>query len=342
MDNHISIIGAGSWGTAIAVLLANKGYNVKLWARDAELVERINSTRESADYLPGTILPDNIFASNDFEYCCKGSEIAVIAAPSHAMRDICSKMAKFVSDDQKIVSLTKGIENVTLLRMSEIVKELMPKNEVTVLSGPSHAEEVAKGIPTAVVASSRKRAVAEYIQDVFMTPMFRVYTNPDIVGVELGGALKNIIALGAGIIDGLELGDNTKAAVMTRGIVEMARLGESMGASKRTFAGLSGIGDLIVTCTSMHSRNRRAGIDIGQGKSVDEVLGGSKMVVEGVRTTKSAYQLAYKHKVEMPITQEIYRLLFDKADIRNSVLNLTMRSKTHEMEDIPELQGINW
>ena len=342
MDKHISVIGAGSWGTAIAVLLAGKGLNVKLWARDTELIERIKNTRENAEYLPGTLLPDNIFVSSDMEFCCSGSEVAVIASPSHAMRDICSQMNSFISKDQVIVSLAKGIENVTLLRMSEIIKEIMPENEVAVLSGPSHAEEVAKGIPTAVVASARKRNVAEYIQDIFMAPTFRVYTNPDIVGVELGGALKNIIALGAGIIDGLELGDNTKAAVMTRGIVEIARLGESMGASRNTFAGLSGIGDLIVTCTSMHSRNRRAGIAIGQGKSVEEVLGGTKMVVEGIRTTKSAHQLAHRQKVEMPITQEIYNLLFDKADIRDSVMNLTMRSKTHEMEDVAELKGFDW
>lgn len=342
MDNHISIIGAGSWGTAVSVLLAGKGMNVKLWARDKELVEKVKNTRENSDYLPGTVLTGNILISSDIEYCCSESNIVIIASPSHAMRDICGQIREFISKEQVIVSLAKGIENVTLLRMSEIIKELMPENEVAVVSGPSHAEEVARGIPTAVVASSRKRAVAEYIQDTFMTPLFRVYTNPDIVGVELGGALKNIIALGAGIIDGLELGDNTKAAVMTRGIVEMARLGESMGASKNTFKGLSGIGDLIVTCTSMHSRNRRAGIAIGQGKSVEEVLGGTKMVVEGVRTTKSAHQLAHRQKVEMPITQEIYNLLFDKTDIRDSVMNLTMRSKTHEMEDLEELKEFDW
>jgi len=342
MEKNISIIGAGSWGTAIAVLLAGKGFNVKLWARDRELIERIKSTRENVEYLPGTMLQDNILASADMEYCCSGSEVVVIASPSHAMRDICSKLKGFILNEQVIVSLTKGIENDTLLRMSEIIKEFMPENEVAVISGPSHAEEVGKGIPTAVVASSQKRSVAEYIQDLFMTPMLRVYTNPDIVGVELGGALKNIIALGAGIIDGLELGDNTKAAIMTRGIVEIARLGESMGASRNTFAGLSGIGDLIVTCTSMHSRNRRAGIAIGQGKSVEEVLGGTKMVVEGIRTTKSAYQLAEKKNIEMPITQEIYNVLFSKSNIRDSVLNLTMRSKTHEMEDIAELKGFDW
>lgn len=342
MDKHISIIGAGSWGTAISVLLANKGMNVKLWARDKELIEKVKNTRENSDYLPGTVLADNIVISSDIEYCCSEGEIVIIASPSHAMRDMCGQIRKYVSKEQVIVSLSKGIENVTLHRMSEIIKELMPENEVAVLSGPSHAEEVARGIPTAVVASSQKRAVAEYIQDTFMTPLFRVYTNPDIIGVELGGALKNIIALGAGIIDGLELGDNTKAAVMTRGIVEMARLGEAMGAIKSTFTGLSGIGDLIVTCTSMHSRNRRAGIAIGQGKSVEEVLGGTKMVVEGVRTTKSAYQLAQLQRVEMPITQEIYNLLFNRTNIRDSVMNLTMRSKTHEMEDIEELKGFDW
>jgi glycerol-3-phosphate dehydrogenase (NAD(P)+) len=342
MDNMISVVGAGSWGTAIAMLLAKKGLNVKLWVREKEILNKIKDSRENTEYLPGTILPDSIIASDDMEYCCRGSAAVIIAAPSHVMRLVCGQLRDFTTKEQVIVSLTKGIENDTLLRMSQVIKELLPENEVGVISGPSHAEEVAKGIPTAVVASSQKRAVAEYVQDIFMTPLFRVYTNPDIVGVELGGALKNIIAVGAGIIDGLGLGDNTKAAVMTRGIVEMARLGESMGARSTTFAGLSGIGDLIVTCTSMHSRNRRAGIAIGQGKSLEEVLGGTKMVVEGVRTTKSAYQLAQKQKVEMPITQEIYNLLFNKADIRDSVMKLTMRSKTHEMEDIAELGAFDW
>lgn len=342
MNSNITIIGAGSWGTAIAVLLSGKGMNVRLWARDDELIENIRSTRENSVYLPGIILKQNIDVSSDIEYCCSGSKIIIIAAPSHAMRDMCGKIKEFSSKKQIIVSLAKGIENVTLLRMSEIINELLPENEVAVVSGPSHAEEVAKGIPTAVVASSRKREVAEYIQDIFMSPLFRVYTNPDIIGVELGGALKNIIALGAGIIDGLGLGDNTKAAVMTRGIVEIARLGESLGASRSTFAGLSGIGDLIVTCTSMHSRNRRAGIAIGQGKSVEEVLGSTKMVVEGIRTTKSAYLLAKRQNVDMPITQEIYNLIFGKADIRNSVMNLTMRSKTHEMEELAEYKVFNW
>ncbi|MGI6587077.1 MAG: NAD(P)H-dependent glycerol-3-phosphate dehydrogenase [Gracilibacteraceae bacterium] len=342
MENNISIFGAGSWGTAVAVLLSGKGMNVKLWARDNELINSIRSTRENSAYLPGVVLNKNILVSSDIEYCCSGSEIIIIAAPSHAMRDMCNRIKEYLSRKQIIVSLAKGIENLTLLRMSEIINEILPENEVAVVSGPSHAEEVARGIPTAVVASSIKRAVAEYIQDIFMSPLFRVYTNPDIIGVELGGALKNIIALGAGIIEGLELGDNTKAAVMTRGIVEMARLGESLGASRETFNGLSGIGDLIVTCTSMHSRNRRAGIAIGKGKSLEEVLGGTRMVVEGIRNTKSAYQLAKRQNVEMPITQEIYKLLFDKADIRNSVMNLTMRSKTHEIEEVAERRVFTW
>ena len=342
MSNNISIIGAGGWGTAVSVLLSGKGFNVRLWARDNELIEKMRDTRENPAYLPGVTLKENILVSSDIEYCCSGSEIIIIAAPSHAMRDTCKKIKEFSSKKQIIVSLAKGIENITLQRMSEIINEIMTENEVAVVSGPSHAEEVARGIPTAVVASSPKRAVAEYIQDIFMSPLFRVYTNPDIIGVELGGALKNIIALGAGIIDGLELGDNTKAAVMTRGIVEMARLGESLGACRSTFNGLSGIGDLIVTCTSMHSRNRRAGIAIGQGKSVEEVIRGTRMVVEGIRTTKSAYLLAQRQKVEMPITQEIYNLLFNKTDIRNSVMNLTMRSKTHEMEEVAENKVFEW
>ncbi len=342
MNKDITIIGAGSWGTAIAILLAGKGCRVKLWVRENQLLDSIKNTGENGTYLPGITLPRNIEASNDLELCCRNSGAVILATPSHAVRDMAGRMQPYMNKDQIIVSLAKGIENETLLRVSQVIGEFMPDNALAVVSGPSHAEEVAAGIPTAVVASSAKRAVAEYIQDLFMTPRFRVYTNPDVIGVELGGALKNIIALGAGIIDGLGLGDNTKAAVMTRGIVEMARLGESLGARRNTFAGLSGIGDLIVTCTSMHSRNRRAGIAIGQGKSLEEVIGSTRMVVEGIRTTRSACHLAKQQGVEMPITQEIYNLLYNHADIKNSVMNLTMRSKTHEMEDIAETNGFEW
>ncbi|MDF2521536.1 MAG: hypothetical protein K0R84_2164 [Clostridia bacterium] len=339
---NISIIGAGSWGTAVAVMLAKKGYDVKQWVRRQELCNSMKETKENLTYMPGVVLPNNIDISSDLEYCCKGSEILVIAAPSHAVREVVKNIKPYVNDSQLIVNLAKGIENESLMRMSQIIEEILPANKNAVLSGPCHAEEVARDIPTAIVASAREKQTAEYIQDVFMTPKFRVYTNPDIIGVELGGALKNIIALGAGITDGLGFGDNTKAALMTRGIVEISRLGESLGAKKMTFAGLSGIGDLIVTCTSMHSRNRRAGIAIGEGKSLEEVLGGTSMVVEGVRTTKSAYDLAVKMGIEMPITQEIYNVLYQKADVKNSVINLMMRAKTHESEDIAEILSLEW
>lgn len=339
---NISIIGAGSWGTAIAILLAKKGCNVKQWVRRQELCNTMKETKENLTYLPGVVLPSNIDISSDLEYCCQGSEIIVIASPSHAVREVVHSLKPYINSSQIIVNIAKGIENETLMRMSQIIEEILPQNKAAVLSGPCHAEEVARDIPTAIVASAREKKTAEYIQDVFMTPKFRVYTNPDMIGVELGGALKNIIALGAGINDGLGFGDNTKAALMTRGIVEISRLGECLGADKMTFAGLSGIGDLIVTCTSMHSRNRRAGIAIGEGKSLEEVLGGTNMVVEGVRTTKSAYDLANKMGIEMPITQEIYNVLYNKADVKNSVINLMMRAKTHEAEDIAEIYNMEW
>lgn len=339
---NISIIGAGSWGTAVAVLLGKKGCNVKQWVRRPEQCQQIKETKENITYLPGIVIPSNIDISSDLEYCCKGSDLIVLATPSHAVRETVYSIKPYVNKGQIVVSLAKGIENDSLMRMSEIIEEILPNNKAAVMSGPCHAEEVARDIPTAIVSSARERVVAEYIQDVFMTPKFRVYTNPDMTGVELGGALKNIIALGAGIIDGLGFGDNTKAALMTRGIVEISRLGESMGARSLTFAGLSGIGDLIVTCTSMHSRNRRAGIAIGQGKSLQEILGETNMVVEGVKTTKSAYDLACKMSVEMPITQEIYNVLYKEADVKNSVINLMMRAKTHETEDIAGINSFDW
>lgn len=342
MNNTVSIIGAGSWGTATAVLLAKKGLRVKHWVRREALLDVMKNARENITYLPGVVLPSQIDASNDLEYCLKDSGIVVVATPSHTVREIANNIRPFLNKDQIVVSLAKGIENETLLRMSQVLEEILPANKIAVLSGPCHAEEVARDIPTAIVSSAREKAVAEYVQDIFMTPKFRVYTNPDMIGVELGGALKNIIALGAGIIDGLEFGDNPKAALMTRGIVEIARLGASMGAKRSTFGGLSGIGDLIVTCTSMHSRNRRAGIDIGKGKKLEEILNGTDMVIEGVRTTKSAFGLAKQKNIEMPITEEIYHLLYDDTDVRSAVINLMTRSKTHEIEDVVEMQDGTW
>ncbi|MEA4962017.1 NAD(P)H-dependent glycerol-3-phosphate dehydrogenase [Lutispora sp.] len=338
----VSVIGSGSWGTANAISLAGKGLSVKLWVRNKELLETINEKRENITYLPDVLLPDRIQISNDLEYCCRESDIIVLGTPSHAVREMVHNIRSYLNKEQVIVNLAKGIENDTLCRMSEVIEEYLPDNPVAVLSGPNHAEEVARNIPSATVVSSKYKRVAEFIQETFMTPRFRVYTNPDIVGVELGGALKNVIALGAGISDGLGFGDNTKTALMTRGIVEIARLGVAMGARQNTFNGLSGAGDLIVTCTSMHSRNRRAGIAIGQGKTLEEVLSSTKMVIEGVRTTKSAYQLSKKIGIEMPITEEIYGVLFDDYEVRNSVINLMTRNKTHEMEDLPEIEAVNW
>ncbi|MCK9217249.1 MAG: NAD(P)H-dependent glycerol-3-phosphate dehydrogenase [Firmicutes bacterium] len=338
----IAVIGAGSWGTANAISLGKKGIEVKLWIRNPELLNIIKSTRENTNYLPGVTLPSNIEVSNDIEYCCKDVSIVVLGTPSHAIRDTVFVIKDFISKDQVIVNLAKGIENDTLYRMSEIIANYLPNNPIAVLSGPNHAEEVARDVPSATVVSSVNKKIAQYVQDAFMTSRFRVYTNPDIIGVELGGSIKNVIALGAGICDGLGFGDNTKAALMTRGIVEISRLGVALGAKQCTFSGLSGIGDLIVTCTSMHSRNYRAGKAIGEGKSLNNILKSTNMVVEGFRTTKSVYELAERTGIEMPITKEIHKVLFGDTDVKDSVLNLMLRNKTHEMEDLPEIESVGW
>ena len=262
------------------------------------------------------------------------SIIIVLAVPSQAIRSVCNQIKPFIKDEQIIVDVAKGLEKGTGLRLSEVVEEELPNNPYVTLSGPSHAEEVARDIPTTVVVASTNLEVARRVQDIFMGPKFRVYTNPDIVGVELGGALKNIIAFGAGICDGLGLGDNSKAALMTRGIREISRLGVAMGADASTFSGLSGIGDLIVTCTSMHSRNRRAGILIGQGKSLEETLEEVKMVVEGITATEVAYEVSKKLNVDMPITSAIYYILHSNLNPNEVVIDLMMRNKTHEMEEI--------
>lgn len=330
----ICVLGGGSWGTALAILLGNKNNNVSIWVRDKAQFQDINKERENRKYLPNIPIPDEVDVTNDISESLHRAELVILAVPSHGVRDTLNKSKGLFSKDQIIVNVAKGIENDTLLRVSEIVGEILPNNPYVVLSGPSHAEEVARNLPTTVVSASKDKKVAKYVQDIFMTPYFRVYTNPDVVGVELGGALKNVIALGAGISDGLGYGDNTKAAIMTRGIIEISRLGEKLGANPRTFSGLSGIGDLIVTCTSMHSRNRRAGILIGQGESLDEVIEKIGMIVEGVKTTKSAYELAKKHNVIMPITSEIYNVLYNKGDVKESVYNLMLRDKKTETEDL--------
>jgi glycerol-3-phosphate dehydrogenase (NAD(P)+) len=332
----VGIIGAGSWGTAVAILLGKKGYNVHIWDRKNELTDEINSSRENIRYLPGVLLPSNVVGERDAVETVRDAEVIVMAVPSHAVRSVCEGLKNQIHKNQVFVSLAKGIENVSFKRMSEVIEEIYPENPVGVLSGPSHAEEVSRDIPTTVASSAKSRDTAEFIQDVFITPKFRVYTNPDIIGVELGGAVKNIIAIAAGISDGLGYGDNTKAALMTRGIAEIARLGVAMGAQPLTFAGLSGIGDLIVTCTSMHSRNRRAGILIGQGKSVEEALKEVNMVVEGVNTTKSVYELCKSINIEMPITNELYKVLFEGKGAKYAVSELMLRDKTHEIEEVAQ------
>lgn len=342
MYKKVGVIGGGSWGTALAILLAKKGHKVDIWLRDRHQCESINLTKENIKYLPGVILPSNIGISDDLSKVVYQKDVLILAVPSHAVRSTLSLIKNDLNENQIVVNVAKGIETDTLLRISEIVFQETPQVEYVVLSGPSHAEEVAKDMPTTVVVASEKRKVAEYIQDIFMAPKFRVYTNPDVIGVELGGALKNIIALGAGISDGLGYGDNTKAALMNRGLIEIARMGQKMGANLMTFAGLSGIGDLIVTCTSMHSRNRRAGILIGQGKNVEEAIKSIGMVVEGIKTTKAAYQLSRKYNSDMPITEELYGVLYCGEDVKKSVINLMLRDKAHEMENIINKDEYNW
>ncbi len=340
MKNNVAIIGAGSMGTALSILLSKNGKNVKLWSPFLEESDMINNQHEHIQRLPGVKIPENVSCTTDLEEAIKDSKVVVMAVPAQTTRVNAKEISKYVNRDNIIVCCSKGLEESTRMVLSDVIKEEIKESDVVILSGPSHAEEIAKGIPTTVVAACEKKKTAEFIQDLFMSPVFRVYTNPDVLGVELGGALKNIIALCAGISDGLGYGDNTKAALMTRGITEISRLGVALGAKSQTFSGLTGIGDLIVTCTSVHSRNRRAGILIGQGKSVQEALDEVKMVVEGVATTKPAYELSKSLNVSMPITTEAYNVLFMGKDPKKAVKDLMMRDRTHETEEIAE--DIKW
>jgi len=334
MGAKIAVMGAGSWGTALAIQLSKVGNEVSLWTRFKEDADIINIEREQKKYLPGVRIPEEITCYIDEEKVLNGKEIVVLAVPSQAIRENVQNISSLLNEKHILVSVAKGLEEKTLLRLSEVVEEEVHGANFVALSGPSHAEEVAVNIPTTVVAASNNIDNARRVQDVFMGPSFRVYTNDDLTGVEIGGALKNVIALCAGISDGIGFGDNTKAALMTRGLTEIARLGLSLGAKKQTFAGLTGMGDLIVTCTSMHSRNRRAGILIGQGKSVEEALGEVKMVVEGVRTTGAAYKLAAMQNVEIPITEQAYRILFEGENPKRAVAKLMERDKKNEIEDV--------
>ena len=327
----ISVLGSGSWGLALALLLHNNGHEVLLWSARPENARKLREKRENPDRLPGVRLPDEIEVLTDLERALKDVDVTVLAVASPYIRSTAHKMASFVCRDQKIVNVAKGIEEKTLKTLSEVIEEEIPQGNVAVLSGPSHAEEVSRGLPTTCVVSASKKETAEYLQGLFMSPVFRVYTTPDMLGVELGGALKNVIALAAGTADGLGYGDNTKAALITRGIAEMARLGVKMGAKLETFAGLSGIGDLIVTCASVYSRNRRAGYLMGKGYTMQQAMDEVQMVVEGVYSAKAAKALAEKYGVDMPIITEVNKLLFENKPASEAVKDLMQREKQGEI-----------
>lgn len=328
----VCILGAGSWGTALGILLSSKQNDVYIWTRNAEIAERLTKSRRNEEYLPQVELNDNMYFSDDIGACIEGAKLVITATPSHTIRDIAKKAFPFIKENQVVLNVSKGLEPDSLKRLSEVLAEELPQAEIAVMSGPSHAEEVAKFLPTTNVVASENPHATEFVQEAFMHPAFRVYTNDDIVGVELGGALKNVIALGAGISAGLGCGDNALAALMTRGITEISRLGVKMGAKPETFSGLTGIGDLIVTCMSKHSRNRRAGVLIGQGVTLSEALEQVHMVVEGVTTCKAACKLAEKYGVSMPIAQCTYKVLFEDMPAYESVSELMGRAKRNETE----------
>ena len=327
---RISVLGAGSWGTALSLLLCNNGHQVTLWSALPEEVQMLQEKREHAAKLPGVHLPEEICITGDLEGSLAAPDACVLAVPSPFTRSTAASMAPYVKDGQKIVNVAKGIEEATLMTLVEIIEQEIPNADVSVLSGPSHAEEVGRGLPTTCVISSHSRETAEFLQKLFMSPVFRVYTTEDMLGVELGGSLKNVIALAAGTADGLGYGDNTKAALITRGLYEITRLAAAMGAKEQTLYGLSGIGDLIVTCASRHSRNRKAGYLIGQGYSMEEAMAEVKMVVEGVYSAKAARKLAEKYHVEMPIVNEVNKILFEGKNAREAVMDLMQRDMKPE------------
>lgn len=331
---HVSFLGAGSWGTALAILCANNGHKVTLWSKVASEIEMLRENREHVDRLPGVKLPDSIVIEEDLEKACTDQDILVCSVASPFVRSTAQEAKPFIKDKQIIVNVGKGIEEDTLMTLCEILEDELPMADVAVLSGPSHAEEVSKGIPTTVVVGAKSEKTALFVQDVFMGGSFRVYTSPDMVGIELGGALKNVIALAAGILDGMGLGDNTKAALMTRGIVEIARLGVELGGKMETFCGLSGIGDLIVTCTSTHSRNHNCGYLLGQGKTLAEAKEEIKQVIEGVNCAKAAMKLANKHHVTMPIVEQINAILFSDKSAEQAMKDLLVRDKVSEYKSL--------
>jgi glycerol-3-phosphate dehydrogenase (NAD(P)+) len=329
--NKIMVLGGGSWGTALASLLAKNKEEVFFWVRNKEQFKSIKETRENKKYLPNIKIPDTVKVVNSYREAIDICNIVVLAIPSQNIRGLLVELKDYLRNSTLVVNVSKGIEQKTLKTISEVCKEIIPNNPYIVLSGPSHAEEVGKDLPTTVVAASENKNYAKKIQEIFTSNTFRVYTNEDVKGVELGGSLKNVIAIASGISDGLGYGDNTKAALMNRGIIEISRLADKLGADKMTFLGLAGIGDLIVTCTSMHSRNRRAGILIGKGKSVKEAIKEVGMVVEGIYTTEAAFKLAKENNVEMPIVEELYKIIYEGKKANESVDSLMTRDKKDEL-----------
>ena len=331
---RIGILGAGSWGTALAILLHDNGHDVTVWSIHEKEVEMLNTTRRHESKLPGVEIPEGILFTTDMKENMSDKDVCVLAVPSPFIRSTCQKMKSYVRAGQIIVNVAKGIEESTLYTLTDIIEEEMPYADACVLSGPSHAEEVSRRLPTTCVVSARTRKTAEYLQSVFVSPVFRVYISPDMLGIELGGALKNVIALAAGTADGLGYGDNTKAALITRGIAEIARLGIKMGGRPETFYGLTGIGDLIVTCASVHSRNRKAGYLMGKGYTMQEAMDEVQMVVEGVYSAKAALTLAQKYQVEMPIVEQVNKVLFENKNAEEAVKELMIRDKKMESDSV--------
>ena len=327
---NVGVIGAGSWGTALSVLLDDNGHQVTIWSIDPEEVKMLNEQREHAKKLPGVKLSNKMVITGNLQEAIEGKDFLVLAVPSPFTRATAKKMCPYVAEGQKIVDVAKGIEESTLKTLSQQIEEEIPQADVAVLSGPSHAEEVGRKLPTTCVIGAKTKKTAEYLQKAFISPVFRVYISPDILGIELGGSLKNVIALAAGMADGLGYGDNTKAALITRGITEMSRLAIKMGAKAETLSGLTGIGDLIVTCESRHSRNRKAGMLIGQGYTMKQAMDEVKMVVEGVYSAKAAIALAKKYGVDMPIIEEVNRVLFEDKPAKEAVRELMMRDRRAE------------
>ena len=334
---RIGVVGAGSWGTALAKLLADKGFNLDLWAFESEVKEQIDTDRENKVFLPGYKLPETLTPTNDLKQAVTDKDLVLVVVPSHCMRQVAEQMNPFIGPDTVVVTASKGIENKTHMTMTDILDEMLeqvPEKNLAVLSGPSFAKEVANHVPTVVASASIDRDTAEVVQQVFSCPSFRVYVNDDPVGTQLGGAMKNVLAIAAGICDGMEMGLNPRAALITRGLTEMNRLGTKMGADPLTLSGLAGVGDLLLTCTGALSRNYTVGIQIGQGKKLEEIISEMRMVAEGVKTTRSVYNLSRKLGVDLPICNEVYHVLFEDYSVEETVQRLMNRSLKHELDGV--------